>query len=120
MRLRDMRPPVPGPTRLATACAVAGIVWMASPLVRADLEKEDIEKKAQPALDDDLHDHDQSHQAEHADLLERGEKNLQEINRLLDEIQNGLRAKQTGAATQAKQAEAIKKMEELIKTLGKG
>ena len=84
----------------------------------ADLEgeklKEKQEKKLQPALDGE------DHAREHSNLLKQGEENLKEINRLLEEIQNNLSQKNTGKATQEKQAAAVKRMEELIKQLSKG
>lgn len=51
------------------------------------------------------------------DLIEEGKANLQEIQRLLDEIEKNLAAKATGQATQEKQARVVEKMEELLKRL---
>jgi hypothetical protein len=73
------------------------------------------EKAARPELGGD-----DAHRDEHARLLKTGEENLAEINRLLEEIQKNLSEKETGAATQAKQAAAVEKMEGLIKEMGKG
>ncbi len=51
------------------------------------------------------------------DVIEEGKANLQEIQRLLDEIEKNLAAKATGQATQEKQARVVEKMEELLKQL---
>lgn len=110
-----------GPARqvrrsLAVVAGVAFATSVAVIEVRADLEKEDLEEKTRAELGGE-HEHDRP---EHENLLEKGQKNLEEINRLLKEIQDQLSKQQTGGATQAKQSEAVKKMEQLIKDLGKG
>ena len=97
--------------------AVAGLVALVASDLRADLDKEDLDEKAKAELDGGGHD---PSRPEHENLLDAGEKNLKEINRLLKEIQDQLANKQTGAATQAKQSDAVKKLEQLIKDLGKG
>jgi hypothetical protein len=77
------------------------------------LEAEKAEKDARPQLGG----HDAEHEDYHRKLAIEGEKNLQEIRRLLDEIQKNLSGKQTGAPTQERQASVVKRMDELIDKL---
>ena len=78
-----------------------------------EVEKKEIEKKARPELDD------RGHEEFHRRQIEEGEGNLKEIQRLLDEIQNGLSAKETGEGTQTRQKEVVKRLDELIKGFSK-
>jgi len=60
------------------------------------------------------------HEAIHRQLEEEGERNLREIARLMEKIQNNLSQKETGDATQTDQQEVVRKIQELIDKLGKG
>jgi small-conductance mechanosensitive channel len=76
----------------------------------------DAERKLVPALD-------KEGGAEGArrleDVVKEGEKNLAEIQKLLDEIQGQLSRMDTSDATQTKQREAAEKMTQLLETLEK-
>ena len=98
---------------------LAGFAILASPaILRAEIDKEAREKKAnkeaRPEMDGD------EHEKFHGQLVEEGEKTLEEINKLLEQIQNDLGGKQTGEATQAKQKQVVERLDKLIKELGKG
>ncbi len=98
---------------------LAGFAILASPAVlHAEIDKEAKEKKenkeARPEMDGD------EHEKFHEQLVEEGEKTLEEINKLLEQIRNDLGGKQTGAATQAKQKQVVERLDKLIKELGKG
>jgi len=99
--------------------ALAGFaLFFSSAALRADLDKEAKEKKeakqVKPVMEGD--EHDRYHQK----LAEEGEKTLEEINKLLEQIQKDLGGKQTGEATQAKQKEVTERLDKLIQELGKG
>ena len=91
---------------------------------RAEIDGEKAKKKdeaARPQLSgEDVQGSEDAHAKEHDRLIRTGQENLKEIQRLLDEAQDGLRGQKTGAATQKRQAEAVEKMNLLIKELGKG
>ncbi|HLU47566.1 MAG TPA: hypothetical protein VK116_05760, partial [Planctomycetota bacterium] len=52
-----------------------------------------------------------------SNLIDEGKKNLEEIQRLLDEVRGRLSEKDTGAETQTKQTEASQKLQKLIEKL---
>ena len=103
------------PSLLALA-VLALAFW--SPALRADLDKADKDakesKEAKPALGEDEHD------AEHHKIIEEGKKNLEEIDRLLKEIQENLGSKDTSPKTQARQQEVVDRLNKLIAELEKG
>ncbi|MCZ6795864.1 MAG: hypothetical protein O7J95_19825 [Planctomycetota bacterium] len=94
------------------------------PSLRAEVDKEKRdaeEKKARPELEHDRGGRDRdSHKAFHEKLLSEGEENLEEIRRLLDDIQNNLAQKNTGSSTQSQQKKAVQRMKDLIKKLSDG
>ncbi|HVR74275.1 MAG TPA: hypothetical protein VMT52_08085 [Planctomycetota bacterium] len=71
------------------------------------------EEEFEPILEGD------AHEKFHHNLAEEGKKNLEEIQRLLDEVQKGLAQKETGSGTQAKQKQVVERLEKLIKELDK-
>lgn len=99
---------------LAGLCAAFALPRAARAEIDGEKAKER-EEAARPALGGE-----DEHAAEHERLIRTGQENLNEIQRLLDEAQNGLRGQNTGASTQDKQAKAVEKMNLLIKELGKG
>lgn len=101
---------------LLWSAATCGLLFPAALVADLDKQKKDEEdaKKAQAEMGDD------EHEAYHDRLAQEGEKNLEEINRLLDEIQKNLGSKDTGAATQARQKQVVERLEKLIKELEKG
>ena len=121
MNLQSMRPISIHPVR-ALSAATAGLalalvaILLAPRPVSADLDKDDIEKKeqeaAKPALGNDEGDLQQR-------VAKKGEENLREINRLLDEVKNDLANKNTGSGTQKKQRRAVSQLEELIQEIAK-
>lgn len=86
--------------------------------VRADLDKEEKDakeaKEARPALGED------EHEELHHKIAEEGRKNLEEIDRLLKEIQGSLGSKDTSPATQGRQKEVVERLNKLIAELEKG
>jgi hypothetical protein len=84
---------------------------------RAEGEREKLEKGAKPELDHEDSDEVGEHRDQHAKLVKEGEENLKEIRRLLDEIQKELAGRKTDAGLQARQREAVQKMEELVRKL---
>ncbi|MEM7230532.1 MAG: hypothetical protein AAF517_00065 [Planctomycetota bacterium] len=100
--------------RFRNLIALAAVVALPSTAVLAAKKSEaksDDEAKAKPELDRG----GQSGTGEN--LLEEGQKNLETIQKLLDDVQNDLSGSNTGAGTQAKQQKAMKEMESLIKKL---
>ena len=85
--------------------------------LRGDLDKEDIRKKqegeAKPSLND------ANGEDFYRNLARKGEKNLREINELLESIQKDLSSKNTGGETQTKQRQAVEKLERLIEEIAK-
>ncbi len=85
--------------------------------LRGDLDKEDIRKKqegeAKPSLND------ANGEDFYRNLARKGEKNLREINELLENIQKDLSRKNTGGETQTKQRQAVEKLERLIEEIAK-
>lgn len=89
-------------------------------IARAEFDKEAERAKKEKQIKPVLEGQDeQGHEDYHRRLAKEGEENLKEINRLLDEIQKNMAQKNTGAATQEKQRQAVERMESLIKELGK-
>lgn len=68
-------------------------------------------KEARPALDRG------GPEKRLSEVIEEGKANLQEIQKLLDEIEKALAEKATGAPTQEKQARVVEKLDELLKEL---
>jgi len=85
--------------------------------VRADLDKEEIKKKANAEAEPSLGDPNDGDF--HKTLAKKGEENLREINRLLEDVQNNLANKKTGGDTQKKQQQATQRLEQLIEELAK-
>ena len=113
------------PTMRWTLASVFGaaLLFLALPMVlRAELDKDDVEKAPDIETSEDSSDDPRgdSHDDLHEKIRGDGEKNLKEILRLMDEIENQLAGKKTGSATQKKQRKAIKKINELIEQLSKG
>jgi len=96
----------------------AFVLLVGSWTVRAELDKDDLEKAPDIKTSEDPEA--DPHEKLHDKIRSDGEANMKEILRLMDEIQNDLAGKKTGAATQDKQRKTIKKIEELIDKLGKG
>jgi hypothetical protein len=93
--------------------------------VSADVDREkkdaeDLEVEPRPELDDgaglDGGNGARGHASE-SDILAEGKKNLEDIRRLLDEVQDQLSKRDTGSSTQGKQGEAVQKMSKLIEDL---
>ena len=114
--------------RRLTGSALLGVFFLLSAFpLRADVDRtkkdneeaKEAEKQARPELDGkvDHSDVDDEHEAFHKDLFEEGQKNLQEIQRLLDEVQNNLSKSNTGPDTRSKQRQAVERMNGLIKKL---
>lgn len=105
-------------SRISIWC-LSGFSLLAAPtLLRAELDKDEKEKKAADAAKAGLGD--DKHGELHDSLIEEGEKTLEEINKLLEQIQNDLGSQQTGEATQGKQKQVVERLEKLIKDLDKG
>ena len=106
---------------LWTPVLLAVFAVVSSAGVRAEVGRERSEAKpddARPELDG------RRHEGEGLDAFEdrvsrEGEKNLREIQKLLDEIQNRLGGQKTGAQTQSRQREALERMTRLIEELDK-
>jgi len=87
----------------------------------AELDKDDVEKKEakeiRPGGDfEPVGGDSEDYQRR---LIEEGEKNLEEINKLLDQIQKGMAGRKTGTGVQGKQQEVVERLEKLIVNLGK-
>ncbi len=88
-------------------------VFFSLPAAVAEREAE-TGKKARPQVDGaDLPGAD----SQQAKVIKEGKKNLDEIRRMLDEIQKDLAGKKTGGATQKQQKEVVQKMNQLIEKL---
>ena len=83
------------------------------PAVLAEREAE-TGKKARPQVDGaDASGGD----PQQAKVIKESKQNLDEIRRMLDEIQKGLAGKKTGGATQKQQKEVVQKMNQLIEKI---
>ncbi len=89
-----------------------------SPVV-ADLDRDELNEKEEAEAKPELGGIGGSDDAtdQYENLARRGEKNLREINRLLEEIQNNLGERNTGQQTQEKQKQAVQRLEKLIQEL---
>ncbi len=100
------------------SCVVFALVFVALPAtLRGDLDKDELKKKqdaeAKPSLgDEEGNDF-------YKNLAREGEKNLREINELIDKIQDDLANRSTGNETQKMQQQAVQKLERLIKEIAK-
>ncbi len=83
------------------------VVLFALPAVNAEREAEAGEKGP------DLPQGD----SQQAKVIKEGKQNLDEIRRMLEEIQNDLADKKTGGATQKQQKAVVKKMNQLIEKI---
>jgi len=109
-------------TRILSISTLVLLLGAFAPSVFSAVDGEAAEKKrdaeARPSLGGEgIVD---PHAEEHERLLKDGEENLKEIQRLLDEIKGNLAQKNTGKATQAKQREAVERMNKLVTDLAKG
>ncbi len=100
------------------SCVVCALVFVALPAtLRGDLDKEELKKKqeaeARPSLGD------QEGDDFYKNLAREGEKNLREINELIEKIQGDLANKSTGGETQKMQQQAVQKLEQLIREIAK-
>ena len=101
------------------SCVVCALVFVALPAtgLLGDLDKEELKKKqeaeARPSLGD------QEGDDFYKNLAREGEKNLREINELIEKIQGDLANKSTGGETQKMQQQAVQKLEQLIREIAK-
>lgn len=101
-----------------------GLVWVAwadSPLLdirpkdlQGEKQKADGKEEPKPEL---IGGDENEDEATHARLAREGEATLQEINKLLEEIQKNLANKDTSSGTQEKQKQSVERLEKLIKEL---
>jgi hypothetical protein len=113
----------PSPKRSILLAALSVLVLpQATVWAAIDGEKAKKQEEApRPQLSgEDVQNSEDAHAKEHDRLIRTGQENLKEIQRLLNEAQDGLRGQQTGTPTQKRQAKAVEKMNLLIKELGKG
>ena len=88
-------------------------VFFSLPTVVAEREAE-ADKKARPQVDGaDLPRPD----SQQAKVIKESKQNLDEIRRMLDEIQKDLAGKKTGGATQKQQKAVVQKMNQLIEKI---
>jgi hypothetical protein len=93
---------------------VAGFFLSPSVLL-AELDKDAVEKKEATEILPELGNSEDYQRR----LIEEGEKNLGEINKLLDQIQEGMAGRKTGTLVQGKQKEVVERLDKLIENLGK-
>ena len=93
------------------------LLWTSTSLLQADIrpgETEDAGKKEQELVPE----LQQGNAGERlVNVVQEGENNLKEIQKLLDEIQKNLAARNTGKPTQEKQEEVVEKMTSLLEKL---
>ncbi|MFP6632426.1 MAG: hypothetical protein VCD16_07300 [Planctomycetota bacterium] len=91
-----------GYTRMVFSGFFAAIL-LALPMARAEREAKEANEAKGPQGD-----------PQQAKVIKEGKQNLDEIRRMLEEIQNDLGKKKTGGATQNQQKAVVKKMNQLI------
>ena len=101
----------------------------ATTLVHAEIDKDSIKpakNNTEEAREDSKDSQDsqpvdaESHEDLHQRLEKESRENLKEISRLMEQVQNSLAKKNTGAATQKQEKDVIQKIDGLIKKISKG
>ena len=105
-------------TLAAFSCACL-LVGLTAPLY-ADIDKDDLEKITPKKGTLEGQEGGGGHQEVHERLEKEAKENLDEIARLMEKIRDDLSQKKTGPATQSRQKDVLKKLDELIAKIGKG
>lgn len=105
-------------TLAAFSCACL-LIGLTAPL-HADIDKDDLEKITPKKGNLEEQHGGGGHQEVHEKLEKEAKENLDEIARLMELIRGDLSQKKTGAATQSRQKDVLKKLDELITKIGKG
>ena len=94
-----------GYTRMVFS-GIFAVIFLALPMARAEREAKEAKEAKGPQGD-----------PQQAKVIKEGKENLDEIRRMLEDIQNDLGKKKTGGGTQNQQKAVVKKMNQLIDKL---
>ena len=107
-------------SRTLAAFACACLLFALNTSLDADIDQDDLEKITPKQGNLEGQHGGGGHEEVHEKLEKEAKENLDEIARLMELIRDDLSQKKTGAATQGRQKDVLKKLDKLITKIGKG